>query len=81
MKCNNVYFQTRDDVEADLYYYGIVKSYTPWIFHRKEFEPSSNSDDNSSEAEEDDDDYDDMQEMIHENYTTTTVNSWVGRIP
>lgn len=44
-------FQTRDDVEANLYYYGIVKSYTPWIFHGEEFEGSSNSDD----------DHDDMQ--------------------
>lgn len=54
-------FQTRDDVEANLYYYGIVKSYIPWIFHGEEFEGSSNSDNNSSEIEENDDDHDDMQ--------------------
>ncbi|KAI3463623.1 hypothetical protein Pfo_020286 [Paulownia fortunei] len=32
-KCNNVYYQNRDDVEADLFEYGIVKHYVTWVLH------------------------------------------------
>ncbi|CAK9168603.1 unnamed protein product [Ilex paraguariensis] len=78
VKCNNVYFQTHDDVETHLYYHGIVKDYITWVFHGEEFELSNDNDDDDEPDEEDENDHDDIQEMIYEHYTAATVNAWEG---
>ncbi|XXG69272.1 hypothetical protein AAC387_Pa06g2185 [Persea americana] len=78
VKCNNIYFRTRDDVEVDLYYHGIVKCYIPWVLHGEEFEASIDEDDDEEPSKEDEDDHDDMQEMLHDHYITTTINAWTG---
>ncbi|KAL3849436.1 hypothetical protein ACJIZ3_011318 [Penstemon smallii] len=44
VKCNNVYYRTRDDVEVDLFQYGIIKDYTTWVLHGEEFDESSEED-------------------------------------
>ncbi|KAH6811517.1 hypothetical protein C2S51_025279 [Perilla frutescens var. frutescens] len=41
-RCNNVYFHTRDDVEADLFQYGILKEYVIWMLHGEELDSSDN---------------------------------------
>lgn len=75
VKCNNVYFHTRDDVKADLYYHGIVKGYIPWVFHGEAFESSTEDDDGGDDpGKEDEDDHDDMQDMIHDHYTIAISN-------
>ena len=76
VKCNNNYFRTQDDVEADLYYHGIVKYYIPWVLHGEEFEASTDENDDEEPSREDEDEYDDMQEMIHDHYTAATINIW-----
>ncbi|XXG88796.1 hypothetical protein AAC387_Pa12g0962 [Persea americana] len=76
VKCNNIYFRTRDDVEADLYYHGIVKCYFPWVLHGEEFEASTDEDDDEEPNREGQDDHDDMQEKILDHYNATTVNAW-----
>ncbi|XXG77212.1 hypothetical protein AAC387_Pa08g1402 [Persea americana] len=76
VKCNNIYFRAQDDVEADLYYHGIIKCYIPWVLHGEEFEVSTDEDDDDEPSREDEDDHDDMQEMIHNHYTAATINAW-----
>ncbi|KAL0395064.1 UNVERIFIED_CONTAM: hypothetical protein Slati_4472600 [Sesamum latifolium] len=41
-KCNNVYYQNRDDVEADLLQYGILQNYVTWVLHGEELDDSEN---------------------------------------
>ncbi|KAK4423116.1 hypothetical protein Salat_1894200 [Sesamum alatum] len=51
-KCNNVYYQNRDDVEADLLQYGIVKNYVMWVLHGEELDESDNDEFDFDEEEE-----------------------------
>ncbi|KAI3465227.1 hypothetical protein Pfo_021890 [Paulownia fortunei] len=53
-KCNNVYYQNRDDVEADLFEYGIVKHYVTWVLHGEELDKSDDEDFDFDEEEKDD---------------------------
>ncbi|CAA0813526.1 Unknown protein [Striga hermonthica] len=93
-KCNNVLYQSRDDVEADLLENGIVKHYTKWEFHGEE---SDESDDDAFDFEEEENnvecdldeterggiggnlaDYVDMQSVLEDCYTATRTNAWGG---
>ena len=46
--------------------------------HREEFESSTDEDDDHEPNIEDEDDHDDMQAIIHDHYTASTINEWAG---
>ncbi|XP_057795034.1 uncharacterized protein LOC131011265 [Salvia miltiorrhiza] len=48
-RCNNVLYQSRDDVEADLLQYGFIKDYAIWMLHGEEL-PDSDSDEDEDEG-------------------------------
>ncbi|KAG8381935.1 hypothetical protein BUALT_Bualt05G0024400 [Buddleja alternifolia] len=53
-KCNNVYLQNRDDVEADLLEYGIIQNYVTWVLHGEELDESNDEGFDSDEEEDND---------------------------
>ncbi|KAG8381923.1 hypothetical protein BUALT_Bualt05G0023200 [Buddleja alternifolia] len=91
-KCNNVYLQNRDDVEADLLEYGIIQNYVTWVLHGEELDESNDEGFDSDEEEDNDqlefdevnnndsrgdqNDYADMQSMLEDCYATSTTNAW-----
>lgn len=36
--CSNVYFQSRNDVETDLFEYGLLQNYVTWMLYGKKFD-------------------------------------------
>ncbi|KAG8391025.1 hypothetical protein BUALT_Bualt01G0145100 [Buddleja alternifolia] len=93
-KCNNVYFQNRGDVEADLLQYGIIRNYNTWVLHGEELDESDDEEFDFDEEEDDDqvefdevnnsnprgnqNEYADIQSMLEDCYTASTTNSWRG---
>ncbi|KAG8379093.1 hypothetical protein BUALT_Bualt07G0052300 [Buddleja alternifolia] len=91
-KCNNVYLQNRDDVEADLLEYGIIQNYVTWVLHGEELDESNDEGFDSDEEEDNDqlefdevsnndsqgdqNDYADMQSMLEDCYAASTTNAW-----
>ncbi|KAG8365413.1 hypothetical protein BUALT_Bualt18G0102300 [Buddleja alternifolia] len=91
-KCNNVYLQNRDDVEADLLEYGIIQIYVTWVLHGEELDESNDegfdSDEekdndqlefdevNNNDSRGDQNDYADMQSMLEDCYAASTTNAW-----
>ncbi|KAG8382296.1 hypothetical protein BUALT_Bualt05G0062100 [Buddleja alternifolia] len=91
-KCNNVYLQNRDDVEADLLEYGIIQNYVTWVLHGEELDESNDegfdSDEeedndqlefdevNNNDSQRDQNDYADMQSMLEDCYAASTTNAW-----
>ncbi|KAG8364929.1 hypothetical protein BUALT_Bualt18G0049800 [Buddleja alternifolia] len=91
-KCNNVYLQNRDDVEADLLEYGIIQNYVTWVLRGEELDESNDEGFDSDEEEDNDqlefdevnnndsrgdqNDYADMQSMLEDCYAASTTNAW-----
>lgn len=83
VKCNNCYRKNREEVDAHLLVYGIVKSYTRWVHHGEKFENDSGEDDDNDNGigdqhnEEDVEDYE-MQQMINDIATGIFGDTWQG---
>ncbi|KAG8382724.1 hypothetical protein BUALT_Bualt05G0107100 [Buddleja alternifolia] len=91
-KCNNVYLQNRDDVEADLLEYGIIQNYVTCVLHGEELDESNDEgfdydeeedndqlefdEVNNNDSQKDQNDYADMQSMLEDCYATSTTNAW-----
>lgn len=81
LRCNNCYRKSREEVDAHLLVFGIVRSYTRWVHHGEEFEYDSDSDvDNGIEGQQGEEDVedDDMKEMINDIATGIYGDTWQG---
>ncbi|KAK4438800.1 hypothetical protein Salat_0214600 [Sesamum alatum] len=66
-KCNNVYYQNRDDVEADLLEYGILQNYVTWVFHGEELDESDDEEFDFDEEEEEENDQVELEGVQKDN--------------
>ena len=53
-RCNNHVQKIIDEVEIHLYTYGMVMSYTRWVYHGEDFEVNGNDNDDDDIHDEND---------------------------